>query len=87
MSEQLANAGKCIIISALNGTFQRKPFGNILELIPLAESITKLSAACKVCFRVAHFTQRIVDSEDIELIGGSETYIPVCRDCFNQGHF
>ncbi len=82
----MANAGKIVIISGLSGTFQRKPFGPILELIPLAEQITKLSAACRICYRVADFTQRIVEREEIELIGGSESYIPVCRECFNKGH-
>jgi hypothetical protein len=29
-------------------TLQRQPFGSIIELVPLAESITKLSAVCMV---------------------------------------
>ena len=60
MAEKFANEGKIIIVSALSGTFQRRPFGAILELISLAEQITKLSAACRVCFKTADFTQRIV---------------------------
>mmetsp|Transcript_38459 Transcript_38459/g.44074 ORF Transcript_38459/g.44074 Transcript_38459/m.44074 type:complete len:146 (+) Transcript_38459:15-452(+) len=44
--ESMANLGKIIIIAALDGTFERKPFGRILELIPLAESVTKLDAVC-----------------------------------------
>jgi len=35
-SEELANSGKVVIIAALDGTFQRKPFGNILNLVPMA---------------------------------------------------
>ena len=58
----MAGEGKKIIISALNGTFQRKPFGWILELIPLAENIIKLRSVCKVCFERADFSQRIIDS-------------------------
>ena len=41
-SERLAMAGKTVIISALDATFERKAFGRILELVPLAEKITKL---------------------------------------------
>lgn len=34
--EQLANEGKIIIVAALDGTFQRKAFGNIINLLPIA---------------------------------------------------
>ena len=37
------------------GTFQRKPFGSVLELIPVAELVTKLTAVCMVCFKDASF--------------------------------
>jgi thymidine kinase len=32
----LANAGKIVIVAALDGTFQRKSFGNIINLLPIA---------------------------------------------------
>jgi thymidine kinase len=38
-----ANRGKVVIVSALDGTFERKPFARILELIPLAEQVLKLN--------------------------------------------
>ena len=79
---ELAENGKIVIIAALDGTFQRKPFGSILELIPAAEKVIKLTAVCAVCGADACFTQRIVNSEEIELIGGAELYRPVCRACF-----
>ena len=31
-----ANLGKTVVVAALDGTFERKPFGNIVSLIPLA---------------------------------------------------
>jgi thymidine kinase len=34
-SEKMANLGKVVLVAALDGTFQRKPFGCILDLIPL----------------------------------------------------
>ncbi len=82
-SENFANQGKIVIIAALDGTFQRKPFGAILDLIPLAEFVVKLSAVCK-CGRDAFYTKRTAESEEIELIGGEELYMPACRDCFFQ---
>eukprot|EP01083_Nonionella_stella_P287905 980069_1 len=82
--EKFANLGKILIVGSLDGTFQRKPFGNTLDLIPLSESITKLSSVCMVCFRDAAFTKRITTETQIEVIGGQESYISVCRSCFHD---
>ncbi|KAL0180535.1 hypothetical protein M9458_022941, partial [Cirrhinus mrigala] len=57
--EEMANMGKTIIVAALDGTFQRKPFGNILNLVPLAESVVKLNAVCMQCFKEAAYTKRL----------------------------
>ena len=81
-SESMANLGKTVIIAALDGTFERKPFGRILELIPLAENVTKLDAVCVEWNHLASFTKRTCDSKETELIGGDEIYRPVCRGCF-----
>ncbi len=83
VSERLANEGVVVIIAALDGTFQRKPFGHILSLVPMAEQVIKLSAVCIECGREAAFTRRTVDSQEVELIGGEESYKPVCRNCFD----
>jgi thymidine kinase len=71
-------------VAALDGTFQRKPFGNILNLVPLAEMVSKLSSVCIDCGKEAAFTRRTVDCQEVELIGGEETYKPVCRSCFSS---
>jgi len=81
-SELFCNSGKIVIIAALDGTFERKPFGRILELIPLAEQVQKLSAVCFSCGKDACYTKRLSDCKEIELIGGEEMYKPVCRGCF-----
>lgn len=80
----MANEGKTVIVAALDGTFQRKPFGEVLMLVPLAESVTKLNAVCMVCYKDAPFTRRLGNETKIELIGGSDMYISVCRTCFNK---
>ena len=41
-SDQAANDGKVVIISALDGTFLRTGFECILQLIPKAEKVKKL---------------------------------------------
>lgn len=79
---------KIVIMAGLNGDYQRKAFGEILDLIPYCDTLTKLSAFCMRCKReknkitTAQFTQRIVSSDETVLIGGKESYQPVCRDCF-----
>jgi thymidine kinase len=77
-------AGKSVIVSALDGDFRRRPFGRVLELIPTAEEVTKLSAVCVTCTRAAAFTKRTVASEALELVGGAESYVPTCRECFGS---
>jgi thymidine kinase len=78
---------KHVIVAGLSGDFKRRPFGQILDLVPIADSIEKLTAFCKLCCdgTLAHFSKRIVGggdsytkSEQI-LVGTSDTYLPVCR--------
>jgi len=83
-SENMANKGKLVIIAALDGTFQRKPFGAVLELVPLAEHITKLTAVCMMCQSDASFSMRLSHETAVEVIGGADKYIAVCRSCFHK---
>jgi len=71
---------KDIIVSGLDGTFARKPFGKILDLIPLAESVEKINALCVLCHdgTPAYFSSRTTNETD-EVVIGSTNYIPVCR--------
>lgn len=62
-AEDLANAGKVVIVAALDSTFQRKPFGNIINLVPLSEKVIKLTAVCVYCTEPAAFTLRTIESE------------------------
>jgi thymidine kinase len=79
--EQAANAQKIVIISSLQGTFQRGKWQNVTELIPLCEKITKLSAICKLCKVSASYTFRTADKNSTRTIGGKEMYMPLCRIC------
>ena len=84
--EDMANAGKIIIVACLDGTFQRQAFGSVLGLVPLAEQVTKLTAICMLCYQPASFSKRLGTETAIEVIGGSDKYIAVCRNCFNEDH-
>ncbi|GIX78626.1 thymidine kinase, cytosolic [Caerostris extrusa] len=57
-SEEMANNGKIVIVAALDGTYQRKGFSNILQLIPLAENVIKLTSVCMLCFGDASYTKK-----------------------------
>ena len=85
-AEKMANLGKVVVVAALDGTFQRKPFGEILSLIPLAEEVTKLKAVCMNCFEEAAFSKRITSDDEgkVEVIGGADKYMAVCRACFHH---
>ncbi|KAL1287084.1 TK1 [Ovibos moschatus] len=80
--ENMANSGKTVIVAALDGTFQRKAFGTILNLVPLAESVVKLTAVCMECFREAAYTKRLGVEKEVEVIGGADKYHSVCRLCY-----
>ena len=73
-----------VVVAGLDGDFQRQPIGQILELIPYADSCVKLNALCSKCKdgTNASFTHRIIHSNEQILIGGSDTYIPLCRKCY-----
>ena len=83
------NYGKKLIIAGLNGDYLRQPFGEINDLIPHCDTITKLDPFCKLCadkkiISKAIFTKRITKSTKTLLIGGKESYLPVCRKCYNK---
>lgn len=80
--EQMANEGKIVIVAALNGSFERKNFGDILNLIPMSENLEYLKSICMICYKKASFTKRISDDVQLEIIGGSEKYKSLCRKCY-----
>ena len=75
---------KIVIVSGLSGDCFRKPFGQILDLIPIADHITHLKALCTDCANgtPAIFSKRVVPEGKQLLVGGSDTYKAVCRHHF-----
>lgn len=72
---------KTVIVAGLDADYKQDKFGEILECIPVAESVTKLSALCMRCNdgTPGPFTKRTVDTDEVEFVGGSESYEAVCR--------
>jgi len=83
--EKWSRMGKTIFIAALDGTFERKPFDNILSIIPIAEHAIKLTGVCMICGSFdAAFSKKITSSKEIVDIGGRDKYMIVCRRCYEH---
>ena len=72
---------KSVIIAGLDGDYKQRKFGEVIDCIPLASDVIKLSALCMDCKNgtPGPFTKRIVENDELELIGGKECYRAVCR--------
>jgi thymidine kinase len=79
---------RTVVVSGLNGDFLRRPFGEILDLIPYCDTLQKLTPFCFTCskdgiYTNALFSKRVKEeNKDTILIGGIDSYIPVCRKCY-----
>jgi thymidine kinase len=81
----LLNDGKKIYICGLDGDFERKKFGQILDLIPLCDKVSKLTSLCSLCKDGTRgiFSMRLTNETE-QTVVGSVNYIPVCRSCYNK---
>jgi len=77
--DKWANQGLIVEASGLSGTYQRKEFPVISQLLPLAEEVHKKSAVCEETGDDANFTCRTSDEVGDIVIGGSDKYKPVDR--------
>jgi thymidine kinase len=83
--DDMLQKGKKIYVCGLDGDFKRNKFGQILDLIPLCDKVTKLTSLCSICKNGTPgiFSKRI-STEKEQTIVGSDNYIPVCRMCYEQ---
>ena len=82
---QLADSGKQVIIAGLDTDYLGRPFPPMPDLLCLAESITKTLAICIRCGNPAKHTQRLVESDDLIVVGATGMYEARCRRCFEPG--
>lgn len=77
----LLNEYKHILVVGLDGCAQQRKFGEIMDVIPLSTSVTKLTALCSLCKdgTPAPYTKKLVEwgGEQVD-VGGAEKYIAVC---------
>jgi thymidine kinase len=74
---------KTVYVCGLDGDFRRNTFGPLLQLVPLCDTVTKLSAKCHLCLNAAQFSHRVTAEQEQVLIG-SNNYIPLCRPCYRR---
>ena len=74
---------KRVYICGLDGDFKRQKFGELLDLVPHCDKVEKLTALCAVCRngKKAIFSKRVT-GEVLQVVIGSDNYIPVCRECY-----
>ena len=76
---------KKIYVCGLDGDFERKKFGTILDLIPLCDKVYKISFPCSRCKNGTPgiFSMRLTNEKE-QIVIGSENYINVCRKCYEN---
>jgi thymidine kinase len=78
----LANAGVRVIVAGLDMDYKGNPFGPIPNLLAIAEHVTKVHAICVRCGNIANHSHRKAAVDSLVLLGETDNYEPLCRDCF-----
>jgi thymidine kinase len=81
--DNLAATGKQVIVAGLDTDYLRRPFEPIPSLCDRAEYVTKMLAVCHRCGGPALYTQRIVQSDDLVVLGAQDAYEARCRMCYD----
>jgi thymidine kinase len=81
--DNLAATGKQVIVAGLDTDYLRRPFEPIPALCDRAEYLTKMLAVCHRCGGPALYTQRIVRSDDLVVLGAQDAYEARCRMCYD----
>jgi len=92
--QSLKKEGKIVLVAALDGNYERKPFKKILDVVPIADMTEKQHGSpCKDCEGdgregVAAYSYLIssgngqAHSGDQLIIGDGDKFVPVCRRCY-----
>jgi thymidine kinase len=81
--DNLAATGKQVIVAGLDTDYLRRPFEPIPSLCDRAEYVTKMLAVCHRCGGPGMYTQRIVQSDDLVVLGAEDAYEARCRMCYD----
>ena len=81
---ELANRGVRVIVAGLDMDYKGVPFGPMPALCAVADDVTKVHAICVKCGSLAYVSHRTVDNERRVLLGETQEYEPLCRDCYQK---
>lgn len=81
--DNLAATGMQVIIAGLDTDYLRRPFEPIPALCDRAEYVTKMLAVCHRCGGPALYTQRLVQSDQLVVLGAQDAYEARCRMCYD----
>ena len=79
---ELANRGIRVIVAGLDLDFKGLPFGPMPQLCCIADDVTKVHAICVRCGALAYVSHRIVAGEKQVMLGETQEYEPLCRECY-----
>jgi thymidine kinase len=82
--EQLALRGIRVIVAGLDMDFKKQPFGQMPNLLAVADYITKLHAICVVCGNIANYSYRRSQQGAQVMLGEKDVYEPRCRHCYHN---
>jgi thymidine kinase len=82
---KLANSGKRVIVAGLDMDFEGKPFGQMPNLLAIAEFVTKVHAICAQTGELASFSYRLSDVDKQVMLGESGQYEARSRKSFLEG--
>lgn len=76
---------KRVYICGLDGDFERKPIGSLLQLVPFSDNVLKLKSLCSLCRdgTPGVFSFRTTNEKN-QVVIGSSNYIPLCRGCYEK---
>ena len=81
---ELANRGVRVIIAGLDMDYKGVPFGPMPALCAIADEVTKVHAICVRCGSLAYVSHRKVAGDKRVLLGETQEYEPLCRECYKQ---
>ena len=82
---RLAGSGKKVIVAGLDLDYLGRPFEPIPTLMTRAEYVTKSLAVCHRCGGPGMFTQRVIESDELVVLGATNEYEARCRQCYEPG--
>jgi thymidine kinase len=80
----LANQNKQVYVCGLSTDYLGRPFGNMPNLLAIADDIIKVYGKCECGNKTTHNKRLDIDKKNQVMLGGENEYKAVCRNCFHQ---